>query len=261
MAEYKTFEFPRTRLATIDIGEIGSHKHYVTALLEMDVTSSRQKIKAYKKKNGRISFTAWLIKVISLTIKEYEHSASYLKGKRKLVVFDDINVSLAVEKELDGRQVPVPLLIEKSHQRSIESITEQILEARNKTFSDQDIVLHNRSSRNERLYYHLPGFLRRYFWRYLLKHPQVAFSKMGNVAITSIGMMGNVNGWFIPFSVHPVCFGIGRITRKPKVVDEDIVIREVLNMTVLLDHDVMDGAPMARFMSKLTENVEKGEGL
>lgn len=29
-------------------------------------------------------------------------------------------------------------------------------------------------------------------------------------------------------------------------------------MTVLMDHDATDGIPMARFISDLTENIEKG---
>lgn len=84
---------------------------------------------------------------------------------------------------------------------------------------------------------------------------------MGNVAITSIGMIGSANGWFIPISVHPLCFGIGKIAKKPLVVNDKIQIREVLIMTVLLDHDVIDGAQMARFISKLSENLELGTGL
>jgi pyruvate/2-oxoglutarate dehydrogenase complex dihydrolipoamide acyltransferase (E2) component len=84
---------------------------------------------------------------------------------------------------------------------------------------------------------------------------------MGNVAVTSIGMMGNVKGWFIPTSVHPLCFGISAITKKPVVVNDEIVIREVLNLTILLDHDVIDGGSMARFIKDLARNVEGGAGL
>jgi pyruvate/2-oxoglutarate dehydrogenase complex dihydrolipoamide acyltransferase (E2) component len=29
-------------------------------------------------------------------------------------------------------------------------------------------------------------------------------------------------------------------------------------MTILLDHDVIDGAPMARFIKKLSKNIENG---
>ncbi|MFB6318136.1 2-oxo acid dehydrogenase subunit E2 [Saccharicrinis sp. FJH54] len=260
MDAYKIRTFPKSRIATNDVCAIGRQKHHVTALIEIDVSESREKIKAYKK-TRRISFTAWLIKVISITVKDYENATAYLKGKRKIVVFNDINVSLAVEKVLNGQRIPIPVIIEKAHERSIESITQQINEARDQQLADKDIVLQKRTNRLEQIYYVFPGLIRRYFWRYLVRHPSLAFSKMGNIAFTSVGMTGKGNAWFIPLSVHPVCFGISNISRKPVVVDDKIAIREMLQMTVLLDHDVIDGAQMARFLRKLSENIEGGIGL
>jgi pyruvate/2-oxoglutarate dehydrogenase complex dihydrolipoamide acyltransferase (E2) component len=35
----------------------------------------------------------------------------------------------------------------------------------------------------------------------------------------------------------------------------------MLNMTILIDHDVVDGAPVARFINELTENIKNGIGL
>jgi pyruvate/2-oxoglutarate dehydrogenase complex dihydrolipoamide acyltransferase (E2) component len=228
-------------------------------LIELDVSKSREKIRDYNKRNNiKISFTAWMISVISCTIKKYETAASFLKSKNKLIIFDDINVSIVVEKELNGQKVPIPLIIEKANEKSIETITMQIADARNKKLADKDIVLQRYVKKLERIYYILPGFMRRYVWKYLLKHPKLAFEKMGNVAFTSIGMMGNVNGWFIPISVHPLCFGISSIIKKPIVIKNKIEIREILNMSVLLDHDVIDGAPVARFISELSKNIEAG---
>ena len=81
---------------------------------------------------------------------------------------------------------------------------------------------------------------------------------MGNVAISSVRIKGNANGWFIPISIHPVSFGVGNITKKPVVINDKIEVREILNMTVLLDHDVIDGMQMAGFISKLSDNIENG---
>ncbi|OFY40532.1 MAG: dehydrogenase [Bacteroidetes bacterium GWF2_40_14] len=261
MSEYKIQAFPKTRIATIDVCTIGMQKHHIAALIEVDITETRKKIKKYKSEIARISFTAWLIKAISLTVKDNERAASYLKGKKKVVIFNDINVSLIVEKEVDGQKVPIPLVIAKANDLSIESITRLISDAREEVLAKNEIVLKSKPTNSEQLYSRLPGFLRRYFWRYLLRHPHFAYSKMGNVGITSLGMMGNVNGWFIPTSVHPICFGISTITKKPVVIDDKIEVREVLNMTILLDHDVIDGAPMARFISDLSRNLETGVGL
>jgi len=84
------------------------------------------------------------------------------------------------------------------------------------------------------------------------------FSKIGNVAVSSLGMYGKINGWFIPISIHPICFGIGSIIKKPVVIDDKIELREIMNITVLMDHAVIDGTSMARFINDLTKNIEKG---
>lgn len=262
MTTYKIQKFPDSRIASIDVCEIGKRKHHVTGLVEFDVTEARKKIREYNKEHGdNISFTAWLISVIGRTIKKYETASAYRIGKNKLIIFEDINISMIVEKDVNGKKVPIPMIIEKANEASIESITRQIAEAKSKEFTDKDIVLQKKTRRIERLYYLLPGFLRRYFWKFLLKRPKLAFNKMGNVAFTSIGMMGNIKGWFIPISVHPVCFGIGSIIKKPSVIDDKIEIREILNVSILIDHDVIDGAPMARCINDLSKNIENGLNL
>ncbi|MCF8306001.1 MAG: 2-oxo acid dehydrogenase subunit E2 [Ignavibacteriales bacterium] len=262
MTTYRTQKFPKSRIATIDVCEIGRQKHHVTGLIELDVSRSRKKVRDYNRQSpDKISFNAWIISVISQTIKKYETSAAYLKGKSRLVIFEDINVSMIVEKEINGQKVPIPLVIERANAVSIEEITQQISDARNKKLTENDIVLQKKSTKLEELYYYLPGFIRRYFWRFLLRHPKLTFSKMGNVAVTSIGMMGQIRGWFIPISIHPICFGIGSIIKKPIVAEDKIEIAEMLSMSILLDHDVMDGANMARFISELSKNIENGLNL
>ena len=99
----------------------------------------------------------------------------------------------------------------------------------------------------------------RLFWKVLLVNPKSAFRTMGNVGITSVGMMGKINGWFIHKSVHPISFGVGSVLKKPVVIDNEVKIREILNMTILVDHDVIDGAPMVRFLNDLTNCIETGE--
>lgn len=54
---------------------------------------------------------------------------------------------------------------------------------------------------------------------------------------------------------------LGGIAEKPVVVDGKIEIREMLSVTVSFDHDIVDGAPAARFTSQLKSLVEGGYGL
>jgi hypothetical protein len=54
---------------------------------------------------------------------------------------------------------------------------------------------------------------------------------------------------------------VGGIAEKPGVVDGRIAVREYLYMTLSFDHDIIDGAPAARFISRMRELIESGYGL
>ena len=256
---YSFIGIPKSRIATFDIFSVGLLKHHVSALLEFDVTESRNRLRVLRKSGVNVSFNAWIIKVISSILQKHPEASAYLYNKKKLILFNDINISMLVEKKINGIKVPIPIIIEKTNQKTALEITSEIENAKNQELSDNDIVINKKPALAERLYYHMPGFLRRAVWKIMLRNPKLAYKKMGNAVITSVGMMGKINGWFIQKSVHPISFGIGSVLKKAVVINDEIKIREILNMTILADHDVIDGAPMVRFLNDLTKSIETAE--
>jgi pyruvate/2-oxoglutarate dehydrogenase complex dihydrolipoamide acyltransferase (E2) component len=263
IGEYTTDTFPMSRLSTVDVGIEGLKKHHIKALIELDVTQARKMIFEKKKLPERISFNSWLIKCISHAVDEAVQIHGIRKGRRKVVLFNDIDISIVIERELQDKKVPLPYVIRKTNEKSIPDIYNEIRNAQKQPINGEgDFVLGDR--RNDllmRFYYTIPGFLRRIIWRRIIRSPFLAKNNMGTVMITSVGMMGRINGWVIPVSVHPLCFAIGSIIKKPGVVDDRIEIREYLYVTALVDHDVVDGAQAVRALSKLTKLVENGYGL
>jgi pyruvate/2-oxoglutarate dehydrogenase complex dihydrolipoamide acyltransferase (E2) component len=257
--DYRYQEIVRSRIATFDIFDAGLKKHHINALLEFDVTESRRKLRELRKKGTAVSFNAWLIRVIGSVLEKHPEAAAYVYNKKKLIIFNDINVSLLVEKKIGSTKVPMPVVIEKVNRKSALEISAEIDAAKKQELKPDDIVLKRRPATIQQLYYHLPGLIRRLIWRMLLKSPKTAFRTMGNVSVTSIGMMGRINGWFIHKSVHPVSFGVGSILLKPVITGGTISQREILNMTILVDHDVIDGAPMVRLLDDLTGHIESGK--
>lgn len=252
---------PQSRIATFDIFSVGLLKHHVSAMLEFDVTGSRIRLRELRKKGIQISFNAWIIKVISRILQAHPEASAYLYNKKKLILFNDINISTLVEKKIGDEKVPIPVVIEKTNRKTALEIANEIENAKNQELSNHDTVINKRLNFSERLYYYMPGFLRREVWKYMLRNPELAYRKMGNAVVTSVGMMGKINGWFIQKSVHPISFGIGSVLKKPVVIGDEIKIREILNMTILVDHDVIDGAPMVRLLNDLTKSLENGEFL
>lgn len=259
--EFTYQKIPRSRIATFDTFAVGLLKHHVSSILEFDVTESRRELQRLRRSDTDISFNAWLIKIISMAVMQHQEAAAYMYNKKKLIIFDNVNVSILVEKEIDGKRVPMPMLIEKANMKSALEISSEIANAKDTVLLANDIVLKKKTGRMENIYYYLPGFLRRAIWRIMLNNPGFAYKKMGNVVVSSVGMMGKINGWFIHKSIHPLSFGIGSILKKPVVINNEIKVRDILNMTILSDHDVLDGAPMVKFLNDLTRYIERGEGI
>ncbi len=84
----------------------------------------------------------------------------------------------------------------------------------------------------------------------------------GTTVVTSVGMFGSGTAWGLAFlPMHTLGLTIGSITQKPGVVDGRIEIREYLCLTISFDHDIVDGAPAARFSQRLSQLIENGYGL
>jgi len=81
------------------------------------------------------------------------------------------------------------------------------------------------------------------------------------VLVSAVGMFGDGGGWGIPLPTFTLTVTLGGIAVKPGVVDGRIEIREYLDVTLSFDHDVIDGAPAARFTQRFKELIETGYGL
>jgi pyruvate/2-oxoglutarate dehydrogenase complex dihydrolipoamide acyltransferase (E2) component len=111
------------------------------------------------------------------------------------------------------------------------------------------------------LYGLLPAWLRRWVLRRVASRPGSYRTRMAPVSVSSVGMFGKVNGWFLPLGMTPLVVGLGAVTRKPWACGNVVELREILHLSLLLDHDVVDGAPMARFVARLSGLLQQAWGL
>lgn len=269
MDTYEQREFPSFRTATLDTLDLGKKKHHIPILLELDVTVARDWIQSLKAKTGEgLSFTAWVVKCIGQAVSEHKHIHAMRKGARSLILFDDVDIAIVVERAVrsaSSETLPMPCVIRKTNEKSIREIHAEIRAAQAQPLEDGEVQLGtSRSAWQTRLFSVMPRFMRDLLvWRRLTNDPFFAKKNMGTVVVTSIGASGKGSGnsWGIPTGLHPLAIALGGIARKPGVVGDKIEIREYLGMTVLFDHDVTDGAPVARFIQRLKELVETGYGL
>jgi pyruvate dehydrogenase E2 component (dihydrolipoamide acetyltransferase)/2-oxoglutarate dehydrogenase E2 component (dihydrolipoamide succinyltransferase) len=85
----------------------------------------------------------------------------------------------------------------------------------------------------------------------------------GTITLTNVG--GLTSGWFIgtPIINQPqaVIVGTGGILQKPVGVNGKIELRPIMTISFTYDHRVLDGAPIAKFYSKIIELATNPEYL
>jgi pyruvate/2-oxoglutarate dehydrogenase complex dihydrolipoamide acyltransferase (E2) component len=259
--KHRIVGFPASRIGTIDLGRIGLRKHHIAGLLEVDVTAARDRLRSLRREGKAVSFFAWTVKSIATTLAENPYAHALRSGKRRLVEFEDVDLSVMVERKVEGSPVPLALVIRRANKKSLEAIDEEIRQAQTRTIRNEgDYVLGEGGPPPwaMRLFYALPQGMRVFLMRRVLANPFRSSEMMGTAIVSSVGAGGRLAGWAIPRSMHNLCFALGSVVRKPWVAGEGVAIRDILHLTVLIDHDAVDGAPAMRFMSRLVDRLQKG---
>jgi len=263
IGEYASKKFPKSRKNISLILEQGKRRHVIHALIEVDVTEGRKRIRTIKEETGKkISFTGWMVKCIAKTISEYPEFNTFRHGRSKMVAFRDVDVALPVERTLGEKPQPMIYIIRRANEKSVEAITEEIRAAQKESISPEEQVLGSSLTRFERFALGTPIWMKKMLLLVFRNNAFLRKKHFGTCSVTTIGTVSNFQGWNIAIGGnYTLQIAIGGITKKPVVIDDKIVIREHLSMNTAVDHDIVDGAPMARFTVRLRELVGECYGL
>jgi len=258
---YQAVDLTPGRRAWLNILDLPGPKHCMYGLLEVDVTAARQFIAEYKARTGEaLSFTGYLVYCLARAVEEDRAVQAFLKGRRQIVLFDDVDVGLMVERTVGGKVTLAGCVIRGANRKTYREIHAEIRSAQSAPPQGGGMPAWFRSAML--LPWPLSGLFRFLLVTAVRRDPALLVSMSGTVAVSSIGMFNEGHsGWGIYAPTHPLELVVGSTTWKPAVVEGRVEPREILNLTVLFDHDVIDGAPAARFTRRLVELIESGSGL
>jgi pyruvate/2-oxoglutarate dehydrogenase complex dihydrolipoamide acyltransferase (E2) component len=244
--------FPRGRRLVTDVGHLARNKPVIRGLLEFDVTRPRRIIRAHKEQTGEtLSFTAYLVACAGKAIDSNKYLHAYRNWTGKLVLYDEVDIATMIEVERDGKRFPVGHIIRGANRKSFRQIHEEIREVQATPVERQEAGQLMALSA-------FPGILRRLLFRVMELSPRLIKQYRGTVVLTAVGMFGQGGGWGLSLPTHTLGITIGGIDSKPGVIDGKIEVRECLSVTLDFDHDIVDGAPAARFAQRYRELVESG---
>ncbi|MCK5527590.1 MAG: 2-oxo acid dehydrogenase subunit E2, partial [Candidatus Latescibacteria bacterium] len=197
------------------------HFYLQTEVDMSDAVRMRQSLlEEIEKRHGvRLSYTDMIIKSVAQALTEFPMlNATFENGEIRLS--GQVNVAVAVSVE-EGLIVPV---VREANGKTLRQITQE------KT-----------------------GLIAR------AKANQLALEDLsdGTFTLSNLGMF-DVDG-FIGI-INPPQVGllaVGRIKEMPRVIDRQVAIREVMNVSLSIDHRAVSGAYGAQFLSRAKELLEK----
>jgi pyruvate dehydrogenase E2 component (dihydrolipoamide acetyltransferase) len=175
-----------------------------------------------KRLNGKLgdrgihfSYLPFIIKAITLALKDHPVLNAELDLERERIIHKKYyNIGIAVDTE-DGLVVPV---IRNADRKSLAEIASELNDLAKRS-QERKLTLDE--------------------------------MKDGTFTITSYGSIG---GYFaVPVINYPqvAIFGVGRLTEKPVVKDGNIVVGRMLPVSMSVDHRIVDGGEVARFLNEV----------
>ncbi|MED4582185.1 dihydrolipoamide acetyltransferase family protein [Brevibacillus choshinensis] len=197
---------------------------HVTIFDEVDVTAlvaMRKDAKPLAEERGvKLTYLPMIVKAVVAGLKKFpELNASIDDEKQEVIYKKYYNIGIATSTE-DGLLVPV---VKAADSKSIFTIAGEIGDLAKKA--------RDRKATADEL-------------------------KGSTFSITNIGSAGGM--FFTPIINHPevAILGVGRISEKPIVKNGEIVVGQMLHLSLSFDHRLVDGEPAQRFVNYVKQLLE-----
>jgi pyruvate dehydrogenase E2 component (dihydrolipoamide acetyltransferase) len=197
---------------------------HVTLHSEVDMTEvvklRKQLLPVIEKMEGiRVSYNDILVKATAFALKQNPDINISLENEKEIVYHSNIHMGVAVAVP-NGLVVPV---LRNADQKGLGTLSKEAKElakkARDGKLSPDDM-------------------------------------KGSTFSISNLGMYA-VDG-FTPIINQPngAILGVGRIQEKPVIVDGNVEVRSMMELSLSFDHRIIDGAPAAEFLTDLKDTLE-----
>ncbi len=183
--------------------------------------SLREALKPKAEERGvKLTYLPIIMKLLVPVLRQYPMLNANVDDERgEIIVFQEINIGVAVDAP-EGLTVPIVKNVEKKDVFTLAAELENLSnKARQGKLSLDDV-------------------------------------KGGTFSITNYGAIGGLRGTPIINYPEVAILGTGRIEKRPVVVNDEIVVRPVMELALTVDHRVVDGGYMSGFLNTLKQYLE-----
>lgn len=256
-APHRVVRFPLMRNYIIDMMAEGRRKNTIHMQFEADATVIFDQLQRINGEHvTKITLTSYIAKVLADTVAANPHMHAYRYGKKKLVLFDNVDLSVIIERKIEeGVRMPIHYVVCNANQKTLGDIDHELRAAKTTPLYGNDRPLTNLEAQ----FLSWPRMMRRLVWFFIRRDPHVFRIVAGTVGLTSLPAELSHRAVGTPITPMTLTLLVGAVSAHLAMKDGLVVERKIIQFNLAADHDVVDGAQMMRFMELFCARLIKGD--
>ena len=243
---YRLQRLSRSRLALAAGQEADRKRHLMFALVEADLTEPLRRMAEHKERTGEaLSLSGYVATCLARTLREFPEVNAFRRG-RSLILLDEVIVVVLLDRKIDAQSAVGYLPIRAADAKGLVEVTREIR-------AEQEAA--PRVVAGQRWLERVPARLAPLVLRSASRSIGWAL-RFGVAGVNNVGFGQDLAGWGLAPGAGTVGVTIGGIHTRRSADGSD---HRIAHLTLAFDHDVVDGAPAARFTSNLLERIVAGD--
>lgn len=227
----------------------GRRKMPMYGLVDVDVTTANRLLASYDPPG---SLTAFVVASVARAAAAHPEVHAYRNWRGQLVTHQHVDVGTMVE--ISTRQGPfaIPHVLRDADVREVPELTAELRRVKPEPSASSSGRWLERATPTAT---RIPGAVPAMYA--VMARSVMARQRIGTVAVTSVGMFAGGGGFGVTsLTLMSLEVIVGGMSQRARVVDGQVAVRDVLDLTLAIDHNVVDGAPAARFAAEFRELLE-----
>jgi pyruvate dehydrogenase E2 component (dihydrolipoamide acetyltransferase) len=238
----------------------------IFGMVEVDVTALENYISSLRKQGLKITLTHFFVLTIARAIKcEIPEFNVYVR-RGKIVARPSIDAMVTVlQANGDMSSIKVPQADTHTYASLEEFLNAEIVKTRKG--AEEGV------GQKKNIIAKLPWPTNTWFfsfykkmiidWGYSLPFLGLSPNSFGSFAVTNIGSLGLDSGFpaLLPSSNLSFVFVMGGIQKKPVVVNDEIVIRRMMSLSIVMDHRISDASHGSKLFRYIKHQIKHPEEL
>jgi pyruvate/2-oxoglutarate dehydrogenase complex dihydrolipoamide acyltransferase (E2) component len=238
--------FPSSRRLVTAAVRAGRRIVPMHGLFDVDITKARRLL---ADSDPPLSLTAFVVASLGRAAAAHPQVHAYRDWRGRLVEHRHVDVQTLIEVATSQGPFGLVHVVRDADVRSVTEISAELRAVKtDSTTTTTGRLLNTVAPTAGRI----PG-LYRVMYAAMARSRRVHLAT-GTVQVSAIGMFADGGGFAIaPPALASLILVVGGVSRRPRPVGDRIEVRDVLDLTLTIDHNVVDGGPATRFAADLRQ--------